>query len=127
MNGVLAPARSFLDARGNSWSVREILPRYAERRLRQRRLLSDSLAPGTAPEAPQSERDRRRRERRRRQEVRAPVTPGYERGWLTFESVDEKRRLAPVPPNWRRLPDAELRKLLALAIPTTRSWGRLTE
>lgn len=32
-------------------------------------------------------------------------------GWLTFESSTEKRRLAPVPPEWATLSDAELEAL----------------
>jgi hypothetical protein len=28
------------------------------------------------------------------------VSPGFAGGWLTFESRDERRRLAPIPPDW---------------------------
>jgi hypothetical protein len=28
------------------------------------------------------------------------VSPGYAGGWLTFESAAERRRLAPIPPEW---------------------------
>lgn len=28
------------------------------------------------------------------------VSPTYANGWLTFESVAERRRLAPIPPAW---------------------------
>jgi len=37
-------------------------------------------------------------------------------GWLVFESDVEKRRLAPVPPNWESLTDDELTKYCAQAI-----------
>ena len=29
--------------------------------------------------------------------------PEYATGWLLFESLEDKRRLAPYPPNWREL------------------------
>jgi hypothetical protein len=32
--------------------------------------------------------------------VRTSRSGEYDRGWLTFESSTELRRLAPVPPNW---------------------------
>jgi hypothetical protein len=28
------------------------------------------------------------------------VSPSYASGWLTFESHSERRRLAPIPPEW---------------------------
>lgn len=28
------------------------------------------------------------------------VSPNYAGGWLTFESPEERRRLAPIPPEW---------------------------
>ena len=28
------------------------------------------------------------------------VSPNYAGGWLTFESPEERRRLAPIPPDW---------------------------
>ncbi|HEY7408665.1 MAG TPA: hypothetical protein VH638_10405 [Gemmatimonadaceae bacterium] len=31
------------------------------------------------------------------------VSPGYAEGWLTFECEDERRRLAPIPPDWDRV------------------------
>lgn len=98
----------FADAAGTPWRVREIRPRLAERRLRQRRRAT-SMPAGAARS------ERRNIERRRAAAVRPRVRTGFERGWLTFESGDEKRRFAPIPPNWRRLPERELRKLLAMS------------
>ena len=39
----------------------------------------------------------------------------YRDGWIVFETVSggEKRRLCPPPPDWARLPESELRALLA--------------
>jgi hypothetical protein len=38
--------------------------------------------------------------------------PGpFQSGWLVFESIDEKRRLSPIPSNWQSLSPAELERL----------------
>ncbi len=36
-------------------------------------------------------------------------------GWLAFESAKEKRRLAPIPDDWKTLSDEELAALCATA------------
>jgi hypothetical protein len=41
----------------------------------------------------------------------------YREGWLVFESSQEKRRLAPVPPNWESLPNEALAALCDKASP----------
>jgi hypothetical protein len=41
----------------------------------------------------------------------ALARPAYQSGWLLFECEGEKRRLAPYPPEWRELPEAELETL----------------
>ena len=41
----------------------------------------------------------------------------YREGWLVFESAQQKRRLAPVPPNWESLSAAALAALCARALP----------
>ena len=43
----------------------------------------------------------------------------YREGWLTFESTQEKRRLAPVPPDWESMPIEELVRLCGKAVPQT--------
>jgi hypothetical protein len=35
----------------------------------------------------------------------------FQTGWLVFESISEKRRLSPIPSNWRSLPPGELERL----------------
>jgi hypothetical protein len=40
-----------------------------------------------------------------------PVSPHLTRGWLTFESAVEKRRLAPIPEGWDQLPAEALAQL----------------
>ena len=41
-------------------------------------------------------------------------------GWLCFESNVSKRRLTPIPPEWRDCSDEELRRLLKSAMPVHR-------
>lgn len=43
------------------------------------------------------------------------VAPGLKGGWLSFESVGEKWRLAPVPEGWAEAEEPRLRELLAAA------------
>ena len=45
------------------------------------------------------------------------VSNTLEGGWLTFQSGDEKRRLAPIPLYWATAPEDQLRELLARARP----------
>jgi hypothetical protein len=41
----------------------------------------------------------------------------FREGWLVFESAVEKRRLAPVPPDWESMSDAQLAVLNSRAVP----------
>ena len=41
----------------------------------------------------------------------------FREGWLVFESANEKRRLAPIPPNWEALSSEALLALCAKASP----------
>ena len=52
---------------------------------------------------------------------RLSVAEGYGDGWLTFQCGDEKRRLAPVPPHWGALSEAQLEALLERAAPVPRA------
>jgi hypothetical protein len=45
---------------------------------------------------------------------------GFGNGWLCFESESAKRRLTPVPEQWRSLPDAQLEVLLWKALAVNR-------
>ena len=58
----------------------------------------------------------------------AAVLPsGFNAGWLCFEAVGAKRRLARYPDRWRELTDTELVQLLAEAQPAPRSAFRVTD
>jgi hypothetical protein len=48
------------------------------------------------------------------------LAPDLKGGWLAFEGGGERRRLSPVPPDWQRATEAELRRFLATALPVAR-------
>jgi hypothetical protein len=94
--------RKFLDAAGVEWQAWEVHPALSERRaLRERRA-----------------RDRAEPPRRVRDAPRIGVHHDLRDGWLAFRSADERRRLAPIPPDWSLLAERGLRMLLASTIPT---------
>lgn len=54
----------------------------------------------------------------------AVINPGFEKGWLTFESdAGALRRLAPIPPEWEQLPASRLVELLDKANEVPRHTG----
>jgi hypothetical protein len=97
--------RTFVDRDGAYWQVWDSQPTKVERRL--------------------TEADRRRRqnypwrgaerrsglERRTVAQRRITLSEGYGSGWLTFESLQEKRRLIPIPHRWEEVSQGELRAL----------------
>jgi putative SOS response-associated peptidase YedK len=50
-------------------------------------------------------------DRRTINQRRITLSQGYGRGWLTFESLVEKRRLVPIPSGWEEASNAALRAL----------------
>lgn len=97
--------RSFCDSRGRMWEVWEVHPENWERRFG-----------GERRRAPRPAADRRQVAERR------PSVPNELRdGWLAFASPTERRRLAPIPPNWATLSDAELQRLVDAATRLTPS------
>jgi hypothetical protein len=91
--------REFTDERGVTWVATAVYPDPPDRRETIRR--SDDQGP---PE------DEERRTGYDRREIPfSYVSPGLERGWLLFTStLDERRRLFPIPPEWE---DASLEQL----------------
>lgn len=78
------------------WDVTaERLAQHAERRALDRRVQQLPLAV----------------EDRRVAERRAVVSPEMTQGWLAFHSPYELRRVAPIPPGWAELTDADLERL----------------
>lgn len=45
------------------------------------------------------------------------VAGGFRLGWLTFNSPEERRRLAPIPVNWELASDTELQSFFRRAAP----------
>ena len=112
--------RSFVDPAGVSWLVYDVHPRAAgrdERRSGYDRRLEP--APDPIVERRTGTADRRRRQGV--EEIFGLTHPGFEGGWLCFQAEGEKRRLAPIPPQWTEASDAALAALLARARPAPRS------
>ena len=90
--------RTFTDSSGRRWEVWLVTPAAAERRKVDRRVnRAEADTPGGLA-------DRRHTPDRRRSPFRRHVVVAteYSDGWLCFESEGEKRRLAPVPPEWEQ-------------------------
>jgi len=97
--------RTFVDKDGAYWQVWDSQPTKAERRT----AMADRRKPTLFPWreiAPRSGQDRRLYTQRR-----ITLAEGYGSGWLTFESLTEKRRLLPIPHQWEEMSQAELRAL----------------
>jgi len=96
------------------WDVWQVHPTAAERRFFQRRVKGEKRTDTTER--------RSGRERRVSESLqhRAPVAAEYAYGWLCFETVGEKRRLAPVPEAWERADDETIEQWCCVAKPVTR-------
>lgn len=96
------PYRTFADEQGRSWEIWDVRPRVERRGVE--RCVGDAK-PWTGPERRVAD------ERMQARESRVRLTYPLSEGWLVFKSDDEKRRLAPIPPNWESLRGQELRDL----------------
>jgi hypothetical protein len=95
------PRRQIKDECGTTWNVWDVIPR-------------DVLAGGAY--------DRRSADRPRCHAAESPLLdPGLEEGWLCFDAGTQRRRYAPIPPNWLELPDGVLRMMLDIANPVDAS------
>jgi hypothetical protein len=97
--------RTFVDRDGTYWQVWDSQPSKVERRvsLDDRRHVKRFPWRGTER---RSGVDRRTINQRR-----ITLSEGYGRGWLTFESLDERRRLVPIPTGWEEANNTTLRAL----------------
>lgn len=97
--------RTFVDRDGAYWQVWDSQPSKVERRMSadDRRHLKHFAWSG-------SER-RSGIDRRTINQRRITLSAGYGRGWLTFESLVEKRRLVPIPSGWEEASNTALRTL----------------
>lgn len=97
--------RTFVDRNGSYWQVWDSQPTRVERRLSGSDRRNHKPFPWKGAER-RAGTDRRMSERRR-----ITVSHGYGGGCLTFESLDEKRRLIQIPSQWDDLSQADLRAL----------------
>jgi hypothetical protein len=97
--------RTFVDKDGSYWQVWDSQPTKVERRVTgtDRRRYKSRAWNGLER---RSGADRRMTSQRR-----ITLAEGYGAGWLTFESLNEKRRLTPIPGRWEDLSQPELRIL----------------
>jgi hypothetical protein len=109
--------RTFVDRDGAYWQVWDSQPTRVERRLR------GSDRRNHKPFAWKGAERRAGLDRRVTEQRRITLSSGYGGGWLTFESLDEKRRLIPIPANWEDLNQAELRALCVRARRIAKSEG----
>ena len=97
--------RTFVDRDGAYWQVWDSQPTKVERRHSETDRRRDRHLPWNGAER-RSGTDRRLTSQRR-----ITLSEGYGRGWLTFESLEEKRRLIPIPSGWEDCSQGELRAL----------------
>ena len=97
--------RTFLDRDGSYWQVWDSQPSRMERRSTGSDRRNHKPFPWAGAER-RAGADRRLTEQRR-----ITLAGGYGAGWLTFESLDEKRRLLPIPQGWEDIGQEELRAL----------------
>jgi hypothetical protein len=97
--------RTFVDRDGSYWQVWDSQPTKVERRTATADRRKQRLFPWRDSER-RSGQDRRLTTQRR-----ITLSEGYGSGWLTFESLTEKRRLLPIPSHWEEMSQGELRVL----------------
>jgi hypothetical protein len=97
--------RTFVDRDGAYWQVWDSQPTKMERRVTgtDRRRQKSYSWHGTER--------RTGTDRRTTSQRRITLSEGYGAGWLTFESLHEKRRITPIPSRWEELSQPELRGL----------------
>jgi len=89
--------RRFTDSAGRAWEVWEVDPWAVERRLASDRR-----------DAPRDSLDRRRSD-----QFRLMIPSELRDGWLAFQGLTSKVRLAPIPDGWTLLSDEQLGNLIA--------------
>jgi len=98
------------------WDVWQVHPSAAERRFVQRRVKDEDR--GDAGDRRSG--DERRTSEKARGTARVTIAPEFTYGWLCFETMGEKRRLAPVPEGWDRADDETIEQWCCVAKPVPR-------
>jgi hypothetical protein len=109
--------RTFVDRDGAYWQVWDSQPTRVERRLSPGDRRAQKHFAWRGPERRTGE------DRRVTSQKRITLAQGYGAGWLTFESLQEKRRLIPIPSNWENVPQSDLRSLCEKAKPVAKLEG----
>lgn len=97
--------RTFVDRDGSYWQVWDSQPTRVERRAPQAERRRPRTLPWHGAER------RAGTDRRVTSQRRIMLSEGFGSGWLTFESLQEKRRLNPIPSHWETMTETELRSL----------------
>ena len=97
--------RTFVDRDGSYWQVWDSQPTKVERRVTGADRRRHKSHPWQGLER------RTGTDRRLTSQRRITLSEGFGAGWLTFESLNEKRRLTPIPSRWEEFAQPELRTL----------------
>ena len=97
--------RTFVDRDGSYWQVWDSQPTRVERRGETAERRRPRTLPWYGAER------RAGSDRRVTNQRRIMLSQGFGSGWLTFESLQEKRRLNPIPSHWESLNESDLRAL----------------
>ena len=116
--------RSFTDSVGNVWQAFDVVPRPDERRRYDRRG-REMEADSANSKGRGGQRTRRDDDRRVSVGRRSTMAKGVVDGWLCFERDDatDRRRLTPIPQDWRRCSEEVLEGYCRSALPTRRPSG----
>ncbi|MDB4875687.1 MAG: hypothetical protein JWM41_2133 [Gemmatimonadetes bacterium] len=99
--------RQIKDQHGTAWDVWDVFPRDAVGQSAYDRRTPARPVGATAPTGPTDP---------------VPMLASeLEQGWLCFQAGTERRRFAPIPPQWTELPDGVLRVMLDIAAPVAPS------
>lgn len=93
--------RKFTDTVGRIWDVWSVLPDLTERRSASPEPIGEEIV------------------ERRVGLGKLPLPKTLSHGWLTFETVHERRRLAPIPADWEDAPVNTLQQWCAEALEAT--------
>lgn len=110
--------RSFTDSAGDEWQAFDVVPLDNERRHYDRR--SDGTLAADSAAGDDSERRDPDLDRRLTVGGQSFVSPNMIQGWLCFEHGGERRRLSPIPDDWRQCTDRELEAYCQSARPVRR-------
>lgn len=106
--------RAFVDRKGTTWQVWEVVGHPAERH----RSIQSASSRSRTRQIPEQ---RENLARRLQVEKRVALPAEFEQGWLAFASNVDSRRLAPIPAEWMSLSDDALHALCVEAISTQSS------